>query len=136
MIPEGHKESIIITGIDFIKSITKAYGSETGMNLWSQISTVLDPNIKSEIFFALITGNYSPEYLTIGFPLNTARNDIKIINCIKEIRMASNLSLIDAKNLVEELIECPSRTVRLPLIKEANWIIIKKNLQDLKFVVY
>ena len=37
MIPHEHKGEVISTGISFLRSITLAFGSETGMELWDTI---------------------------------------------------------------------------------------------------
>lgn len=58
VIPTEHKASIITDGIAFMRTITNAYGPEEGMKLWDRIADALDPDIKGEIFFAMVTGNY------------------------------------------------------------------------------
>ena len=57
-IPAEHRHDIIQSGIDFLRSITEAYGSEEGMKLWDNIAGTLDPDVKGSIFFAMITGNH------------------------------------------------------------------------------
>lgn len=42
-----------------MRSITEAYGPEEGLKLWDQITNVLDPDVKGEIFLAMITGSYT-----------------------------------------------------------------------------
>jgi hypothetical protein len=45
MIPSEHKAEIITTGINFMRAITEAYGSDEGMRLWDTIATTLDSDI-------------------------------------------------------------------------------------------
>lgn len=59
MIPVEHKGQVISAGMHFMRAITEAYGAEEGMRLWDAIANTLDPNVKGEIFFAMITGEYN-----------------------------------------------------------------------------
>lgn len=59
MIPAEHKSSVISAGMHFMRAITEAYGAEEGMRLWDSIASALDPDVKGEIFFAMITGEYN-----------------------------------------------------------------------------
>lgn len=58
MIPVNERGNIVMSSIMFIRAITKAYGSEEGMELWSRIAEVLDPAIKGEVFKAMLVGEY------------------------------------------------------------------------------
>jgi hypothetical protein len=58
MISDENMDAIVSDGIAFIRSITTAYGSETGMELWDTIANTLDPDVKGKIFFALLTGTH------------------------------------------------------------------------------
>jgi hypothetical protein len=96
MIPEEHKSSIITSGISFLRSITDAYGSDEGMKLWDAIANTLDPAVKGEIFFAMLRGEYQ-DYITLkGVGYIAAK-----ITAIKEIRGASGLGLVEAKQAYE-----------------------------------
>ena len=59
MIPAAYKEDIIQIGINFMRSITEAYGTDEGMKLWDTIASTLDPDVKGEIFFDMLTGDYN-----------------------------------------------------------------------------
>ena len=98
MIPEQHKEDILQNGINFIRSITEAYGSDEGMKLWDNIASVLDPDVKGQIFFALLTGDFNEQITISNYKTNSDR-----ISRIKAIRVASNLGLKEAKDLSDEL---------------------------------
>ncbi len=98
MIPEQYKEDIIQSGINFMRSITEAYGSDEGMKLWDTISSVLDPDIKGEIFFALLTGEYNGQVTLSSYQPGSDR-----IWRIKSIRVATGLGLKEAKDLSDAL---------------------------------
>ena len=93
-IPAGHKERIVTSGINFMRDITEAYGAEDGMKLWGQIASVLDPDVKGQIFFALLTGE-SGSRVTIRDYERTNTNKVSII---KAIRTVTGLGLKEAKD--------------------------------------
>ena len=92
-IPDEHKASVISNGLHFMRSITESYGAEKGLELWEQIASVLDPDVKGEIFFAMITGQYNNrlELRGVGAYSNA-------VSCIKEIRTWTGFGLKEAKD--------------------------------------
>ena len=101
MIPHEHKDEIISSGISFLRSITLAYGSETGMELWDTIATTLDPDIKGQIFFAMLTGE-SGSRITIRDYDHAPQGGNKVA-IIKAIREVTGLGLKDAKDQADIL---------------------------------
>jgi len=98
MIPVQYKEDIIQSGINFMRSITEAYGTDEGMKLWDGIASVLDPNIKGEIFFALLTGEYNGQISVASYQTGSDR-----VWRIKSIRAVTGLGLKEAKDLSDLL---------------------------------
>ena len=94
MIPEDHKDAIITNGMHFIRSITEAYGAEEGMRLWETIANTLDPDVKGQIFFAMITGTHNNRIVLKRVGTNTDR-----VARIKEIRNWTGLGLKEAKDV-------------------------------------
>lgn len=94
MIPENHKTSIVQSGINFMRSITDAYGPDEGMKLWDTICSTIDPSIKGEIFFALLTGEYNDRITVKSYDKNS-----NFIERIKAIRFATGCGLKEAKDL-------------------------------------
>ena len=103
MIPAEHKETIISAGIEFMRSITECYGNEKGMKLWDDIASTLGNEIKGEIFFAMISGEYTTKLKVSG-----TVNDR--IASIKAIRAYTGLGLKEAKDLWDK---CKSETVSI-----------------------
>lgn len=95
-ISDEHLDAIVSDGIAFIRSITTAYGSDTGMELWDTIANTLDPSIKGKIFFAMLTGSHEDRVTLTGTVPGAAK-----INCIKIIRQFTGLGLVEAKNAYE-----------------------------------
>ena len=99
MIPHEHKDEIISSGIAFMRSITLAFGADTGMELWDTIARTLDPDVKGAIFFSMLTGE-SGNRITIRDYERNGNNKIAII---KAIRGCTGLGLKEAKDLTDDL---------------------------------
>lgn len=99
-IPEDHKTAIITNGLHFMRSITEAYGADKGMELWDTITSALDPDIKGQIFFAMITGTYNDRVHLKGLGNLAVTNGV---SCIKEIRTWSGLGLKESKDIYDRL---------------------------------
>ena len=93
MIPEDHKDAVISNGLHFMRSITEAYGADEGMRLWETIADTLDPEVKGQIFFAMITGTHNNRIVLRRVGTNTDR-----VARIKEIRNWTGLGLKEAKD--------------------------------------
>jgi hypothetical protein len=100
MIPEEHKTAIISNGLHFMRSITEAYGAEKGMELWEKIADTLDPEVKGQIFFAMITGTYNDKIEIRGVTMMGQNNAVA---CIKAIRQFSGLGLKESKDMYDRL---------------------------------
>jgi len=100
MIPEEHKTAIISNGLHFMRSITEAYGADAGLELWEQITSVLDPDVKGQIFFAMITGQYNDRIHLKGLTIMGTNN---AVSCIKEIRTWTGFGLKESKDLYDRL---------------------------------
>lgn len=100
MIPEQYKKDILQNGIVFMRTITEAYGSEEGMKLWDAMASVLDPDIKGEIFFALLTGEYD-NVITIN-SCNPNSDRVLRIKTIRNVTVP-RLGLKEAKDLSDML---------------------------------
>ncbi len=94
MIPEEHKDGVVANGLHFMRSITEAYGAEEGMRLWETIAGTLDPDVKGQIFFAMIAGTHNNRIVLRRVGPNTDR-----VARIKEIRNWTGLGLKEAKDL-------------------------------------
>jgi hypothetical protein len=99
-LPQEHEAAIISNGLHFIRSITECYGAEKGMELWEQITSVLDPEVKGQIFFAMITGEYN-DRITIKGVSNLGTGNA--VSCIKELRNWTGLGLKEAKDTYDRL---------------------------------
>jgi len=83
MIPAENKQDIIQSGMNFMRSITEAYGTDEGMKLWDTIASTLDPDVKGQIFFAMLTGEYT-NIITVTSHSPTA-NRVAMIKAIRTV---------------------------------------------------
>ena len=91
-----NRRQLISDGIAFMRSISDQYGTETGLQLWDRICEVLDPNVKGEIFIAMLTGDTRAKLKISCYPVQLYTNRIP---CIKAIREVTGLGLKEAKDL-------------------------------------
>lgn len=100
MIPTDHKQDIIQSGINFMRSITEAYGTDEGMKLWDTIASTLDPDVKGQIFFAMLTGEYNGIITISGH--QPGANRVAMIKAIRSVDKRSP-GLKEAKDLSDWL---------------------------------
>jgi hypothetical protein len=100
MIPEEHKTDIIQSGINFIRSVTEAYGSDEGMKLWETMADTLDPSIKGHIFFAMLTGEYNSVISIYKFDAHA--NKVALIKALRAVDKR-RLGLKEAKDMCDSL---------------------------------
>jgi hypothetical protein len=98
MLTEDNKAHLISNGLLFLRSITEAYGTDEGMRLWETISGAFDPELKGQIFFAMLTGEYHYEIRLQG-----ANPSADKISMIKALRAAAGYGLKEAKETTEEV---------------------------------
>lgn len=130
MIPETFEGEIIRNGILFMRTITRAYGPDKGMELWNTIANTLDPAIKGKIFFALLTGAYSDK-LTCEIDPNNY-NGTNRVEGIKVIRTITGLGLKEAKDLHDDMVAGKMVTLNLSIDPtKALWAIHELNKVDI-----
>jgi hypothetical protein len=103
MIPADHKENIVNGGIAFMRTITEAYGADEGMKLWNAIADTLDPAIKGEILFALLTGHYTGDIRLRGMTQVQVQQGLNKVNIIKLIREVAGNGLKEAKDMADAM---------------------------------
>ena len=127
MIPEDHSTAVVSAGLHFMRAITEAYGADEGMRLWNTIADTLDPDVKGQIFFAMITGTHNDTILLSGVYANA-----DAVSCIKEIRNWTGYGLKEAKDTLD-LVRA-KRAVKLK-VKPAEHHLATAGLRKVGFVV-
>ena len=93
---EENRRQLISDGIAFMLSISDQYGTETGLQLWDRICEVLDPNVKGEIFIAMLTGDTRAKLTISCTPVQYSTYRIPYIKALREV---TGLGLNEAKDL-------------------------------------
>lgn len=114
MIPEEYEGAIVQTGIDFMRTVTHAYGAEEGMRLWDTIASTLDPDIKGKMFFALLTGEID-SYLSARVK-DIYKEHLRVPG-IKVIREVSGLGLKEAKDLHDAMVNGVVVKIKVPPLR-------------------
>lgn len=100
MIPEDHRDDVIASGLGFMRAITDAFGPETGLELWDRIAQTLDPDVKGQMFFAMLTGQMPGRICVSGIrPDHLGRK----VEQIKAIRAVSGWGLKESKDAIDLL---------------------------------
>ena len=100
MIPEDHKDDVIATGLQFMRAITEAFGTETGLELWDTIAQTLDPDVKGQMFFAMLTGQMPGRIRVSGIRQDHMGRKVEQI---KAIRAVSGWGLKESKDAIDLL---------------------------------
>lgn len=127
MIPENHNDAVISTGLHFMRAITEAYGTDEGLRLWDTIAGTLDPDVKGQIFFAMITGTHNDTIL-----LSSVYAGADVVSCIKEIRVWTGYGLKEAKDTLDSV--RAKRAVKIK-VKPAEHHLATASLRKVGFVI-
>ena len=98
---KDERSQLIYDSINFMQSIVRNYGQEKGMLAWETISDTLDPELKGEIFVAMLIGDFSGR-ITVSRLVDGSN----AVACIKAIRSVDNrrLGLKEAKDMYDALL--------------------------------
>lgn len=92
---------IIYAGVDFIRALANNYGSDVAIEMWERISATIDPDIKGQIFMAMLIGITGHKMqVSAKVPELDVGSRISIIKLIRTHDMR-NLGLKEAKDLVD-----------------------------------
>lgn len=100
MIPAECRVDVIQSGIGFIRSLSEAYGADEGMRLWETIANTLDPDIKGQIFMAMLTSNYNDIVTVTGH--NGGADRVRMIKTVRSVDRRG-LGLKEAKDMCDSL---------------------------------
>lgn len=107
-------QDLIHDGIRFLRTLTEVYGTEEGMRMWSEMGSVIGPNLHGQIFFAMLGGNNGRRLNIRAAQAEYNGNAVATIKCI---RTYTGLGLKEAKDIWDqsklriESIECDSRRI-------------------------
>lgn len=132
MLPPEHKDQLISSSIAFMQAVAEAYGPEQGITLWTTIADTVDPDLRGEVFMAMLTGNFRHDKITVK-TMNSAGvvNKVALIRCIRN-HDRRRLSLKEAKD-ISDLVDAGQQQV-LEVDPEYRGVFVKE-LRDLGLVV-
>lgn len=119
MITEQTKFELIHSSINFLKTVTRAYGNEKGMQLWETIADTVDPSLKGDVFTAMLMGNYRG----IIF-VHSCQDSSNRVGMVKAIRSVDGSGLKEAKDLMEKLVDGQSIEIKCDPMKYHEGIAI------------
>jgi hypothetical protein len=103
MISEDEKHDLIWSSINFMGTISKIYGPDKGMELWSSIADNIDPELKGLIFMHMLTGTHNSSKFMVRNPVTGRIEDrVGLIRCLRTYDRR-RLGLKEAKDLVDNL---------------------------------
>jgi hypothetical protein len=103
MTVETHRQDLVGVSISFMQTVTEIYGAERGQELWTAIADTIDPDLKGEVFMAMLTGNYRTDRLHVRNPfVSPVQNKVAVIRCIRTYDRR-RLSLKEAKDIADRL---------------------------------
>ena len=103
MLTVDQKEELVSGSIAFMQTVAEIYGAEKGQELWTTIADTIDPDLKGEVFMAMLTGNYKQDKVHVRNPfLGPIGEKIALIKCIRNYDRR-NLGLKEAKDIADRL---------------------------------
>jgi hypothetical protein len=94
MLTESNEEfdEVIFDGIRFMESLARYYGAERSIEVWDQLGEALGPDVKSQVFLAMLTGESSNR---IRVSRGTCTDAVA---AVRAIRQATGMGLKEAKD--------------------------------------
>lgn len=99
MIPQEHREQLVGTSISFIRVVTEIYGNEKGMELWATIADTIDSELKGQVFFSMLTGEF--DNTVVIQPTPQIPDQIALVRTLRSI---TGLGLKEAKELSDKIV--------------------------------
>jgi hypothetical protein len=85
-------DEVVFDGIRFMESLARHYGAERSIEVWDQLGEVLGPDVKSQVFLAMLTGESSNR---IRVSRGTCTDAVA---AVRAIRQATGMGLKEAKD--------------------------------------
>lgn len=97
------RTDLIYSSINFMETVSKIYGADKGMELWSTIADTIDPELKGQVFLHMLTGSHNSPKLFVRNPLmRRVDKRVELIRCIRTYDRR-RLGLLEAKKIIDSL---------------------------------
>ena len=85
-------DEVVFDGIRFMESLARHYGAERSIEVWDKLGEALGQEVKSQVFFSMLTGESSNR-------MRVSRGTCtEAVAAIKAIRQATGMGLKEAKD--------------------------------------
>lgn len=103
MLSDKDKHDLVGAGISFMQSVSDIYGAEKGMELWSTIADTIDPDLKADVFMAMLRGNFRQDKINVRQAFQgSVSSKVALIKCIRTYDRR-RLTLKEAKDIADKL---------------------------------
>lgn len=127
MLSETEQQDLVWASIGLMQTVTDIYGAEQGMELWNTIADTIDPDLKSAVFVAMLTGSHDCNRITVRNPLMGPVNDkVGLIRCIRTYD-CRRPGLKEAKDIADSLADAGRAVLEVePAIKPTFRVELRK----------
>ena len=122
---DSTRDTIVLSGVQFMRSITEAYGAEKGMLVWDKITETMGNDIKGAIFFRLMTGDGECTMSVLASNTKTAKtgnSSGNFIEYIKTVRTFTGHGLKEAKEFCDKTEAGIASNLVIPFNKKIEFI--------------
>jgi hypothetical protein len=103
MLSEEDRHNLVGAGISFMQTVAEVYGAEKGMELWTTIADTVDPDLKSDVFMAMLRGNFRQDKINVKQAFQgSVSSKIEFIKCLRTYDRR-RLNLKEAKDIADKL---------------------------------
>ena len=103
MLSEKDRHDLVGAGISFMQTVADIYGAEKGMELWSTIADTVDPDLKSDVFMAMLKGNYRQDKIAVKQAFHGPVPDkVGLVKCLRALDRR-RLDLKEAVDIANQL---------------------------------
>lgn len=103
MLSESDRHNLVGAGISFMQTVAEVYGAEKGMELWTTIADTVDPDLKSDVFMAMLRGNFRQDKINVRQAFQgPVPNKVELIRCLRNYDRR-RLGLKEAKDIADKL---------------------------------
>lgn len=103
MLSDKDKHDLVGAGISFMRSVSDIYGAEKGMELWSTIADTIDPDLKADVFMAMLRGDFRQDKIIVKQAFQgSVSSKVALIKCLRTYDRR-RLSLKEAKDITDKL---------------------------------
>ena len=103
MLSESDRHNLVGAGISFMQTVADIYGAEKGMELWSTIADTVDPDLKADVFMAMLKGDHRQDKIAVKQAFQGPIPDkVGLVKCLRALDRR-RLDLKEAVDIANQL---------------------------------